>query len=280
MVPLRLRRLVYDWTPPAMVPLLRRMRRPLSTTRRLPEWPAGAEANWNHPSIAATEIEKWTRFLELTSGAQPLGINHELPRLGNLDPAAHNVTMSFAYSAAVAISGRQAISVLDWGGGLGHYARLLRVLFPAVDFDYQCHDLPEICELGRSVQPQVVYSSAPGAWEDRRYDFVLASGSLQAVRDWQRQLAQLARATRGHLLLGRTPVSESKSSFVIAQRPRGLGYNTELVSWVFDRGELLTVAAEAGLELIREFVLHDFEPVSGVRERPAVRAYLFRPVAE
>ena len=56
----------------------------------------------------------------------PLGVHHETARVTTGDVGAHNMLVSFAYVVALAARGRERLSVLDWGGGLGHYEALAR----------------------------------------------------------------------------------------------------------------------------------------------------------
>jgi putative methyltransferase (TIGR04325 family) len=112
---------------------------------------------------------------------------------------------------------------------------------------------------------------------DRAYDLVMASSSLQYTEDWESLLARLAGAASGFVYLAGVPVVLSTPSFVVLQRAYKYGFDTEYLSWVFNRDELLECAQRANLELFREFLLGYKPLVSGAPEQSETRALLFRP---
>ncbi|HYF06883.1 MAG TPA: methyltransferase, TIGR04325 family, partial [Acetobacteraceae bacterium] len=248
--------------PPAVAPVAHP---PATGQATPPEWehvPEGWRADdprrlgWNHPSVAETQRRKWPGFLETLQGTRPLGIYHEAARIGSEDPAAHNFVLAFAYVLARAAAGRNAVSVLDWGGGIGHYAAIARAVLPEVRLDYTVLDLPDLCATGRELLPDVRFVSDAGAWSSRRYDLVFASGALQYADDWRAVLNAFAAASARWVFLSRTPFVEEAPGFVVVQRPHSAGgYRTEYLSRVFNRPELLAAAAEADLELEREFLM-------------------------
>ena len=140
--------------------------------------------------------------------------------------------------------------MLDWGGAIGQYLLLSRAALPGVVFDYHCKDLPLLAAYGQRLHPDAAFSSDE-ACLSRTYDFVLASSSLHYSHDWVRLFRRLAGATRGCFLLTRTPVHEGGPSYVFSQR----AYGSEYLGWSLSRAELEGCAAEAGLTLIREFVM-------------------------
>jgi putative methyltransferase (TIGR04325 family) len=146
------------------------------------------------------------------------------------------------------------LSVLDWGGALGHHYVLARRLFPELELDYHCRELPAVCAEGRQVLPDVTFHA-----DDRclsaTHDVVLASNSLQYEEDWPSRLEDLTGATRDWLYLTNVPVACSHASFVVLQRAYRYGYGTEYLGWVLSREELIDAARAFGLALVREFVL-------------------------
>ena len=125
--------------------------------------------------------------------------------------------VSFAYVLAREARGRDRVSVLDWGGGLGHYAVVARSVLPEVELDWHCRDVPSVARAGASVSPDVTFHTDDTCLE-RRYDLVLASSSLQYEPDWRRLLRRLGAATSGVMLVTRLPVTLEAPSFVILQR--------------------------------------------------------------
>jgi hypothetical protein len=53
--------------------------------------------------------------------------------------------------------GRERISVLDWGGGVGQYFPLARALLPEVKIDYHCKDVPVLASVGRELLPEISF---------------------------------------------------------------------------------------------------------------------------
>jgi putative methyltransferase (TIGR04325 family) len=257
-----------------------------------PEWELAAEGwdaaserdsragtGWDVGAIAEAYREKWPQFLRAIDGPGPLGVAHETPTgvaMGREDPIAHNIVYSFAHALGHAARGRDELSVLDWGGALGHY-RELGLRLAEIDFDYHCRELPAVCAVGRELAPEVTFHDSDECLE-RTYDLVLASSSLQYVRDWELLLARLARAAAPYLFVTRLPVVESHATYVARQRAYAYGYETEYIGWVLHRGELIQTALDAGLELVREYALVAPIHVTGAPEHPKHVGMLFRTV--
>lgn len=184
--------------------------------------------------------------------------------------------MCFAYALALAAAGRSKLSLLDWGGGVGHYGAISRVLLPRVDVEYHCRDLPLFCRAGRDLFPQGTFHEREEECLARRYDLVLASSSLQYSQDWQRVAGRLARASGSYLLITRLPVVERVPSFVVVQRPRDLGYPTEYLGWFLNRGEMIRAVEAEGVALVREFLIAEWPWVYRAPEQGDYRGFLFR----
>jgi putative methyltransferase (TIGR04325 family) len=231
--------------------------------------------------VAKAYLDKWSAWLDALRGPAPLGVYHEAPAgvpLPREDVAAHNLLVSFAYVLARAAHGRDRVRVLDWGGGLGHYAVLARAVLPEVEFDWHCREVPSVARAGASVHPEVTFHSDDGCL-NAAYDFVFASSSLQYEEAWHVLLGRLAAATTGFLLITRLPVALRSPSFVVLQRAHAYGYATEYIGWVISRGELLAAASTAQLALERELLIDAWLPQIGAPEEPVGhRGFVFRPV--
>ncbi len=230
-------------------------------------------------AIARVYRDRWPSFLEATAGPGPLGVNHEVPE-GRPVPRdeldAQQVVLAFAYALARAARGRERLSLLDWGGGPGHYAVLARALLPELELEYHSRDLPALVALGRELQPEDAFHD-DDACLGRRYDLVVASSSLQYSEDWRATLAGLAGATGGFLYLTRVGVSLESPPFVVLQRVHAYGYETEYLGWVLNRDELLARLRELGLELERELLLPETISAVGAPEAPiGHRGFLLR----
>jgi putative methyltransferase (TIGR04325 family) len=249
-----------------------------------PEWeyvpegwwrPAGG---WDSEAIARVYRQKWPSFLEAVEGPGPLGVNHEI-QIGTPVPRddydAQQMVLAFGYALARATRGKKAISILDWGGGPGHYAVLAQALAPDAELEYHSRDVPALAKLGRELLPQHSFHDDL-ACLSRKYDFVLASSSLQYSEEWQETLTALARATSGYLYVTRVPVALRSASFVVLQRARRYGYETEYIGWVINRDELVQTAETAGLRFVREVLLPARFSAAGAPEDPVEhRGFLF-----
>jgi putative methyltransferase (TIGR04325 family) len=193
------------------------------------------------------------------------------------DLGSQQSVLAFGYVLALAARGKTRLSMLDWGGGPGHYAVLARALIPDVELDYHSRDLPPLAALGRELLPEDSFHSDDSVL-GRRYDLVVASSSLQYAEDWHSTLAALAAATQVYLYVTRLPVALTAASFVVLQRAQAYGYETEYLGWVVNRDELLEQAAAAGLTLVREVILPAWLSAAGAPEEPVGhRGFLFAP---
>jgi putative methyltransferase (TIGR04325 family) len=307
----QLQRAVWALTPPVLLPLVRAMARrrglvsppapeaetepPVAVAAPAAESPPAAPhweyvpegfarraKGWNVEAISDAYREKWPSYLAAIEGTNPLGVNHEVPSghsVGFEDHGAHNTLVSYAYVLALAARTRDRISLLDWGGGVGHYLALSRALVPDVEIDYHCRDVPVLAQHGRELFPEASFYDDDACLQ-RRYDLVLASGSLQYAPDWKATLAALAGATDGLLYVARAPVALRSPSFVVLQRAYDYGYDTEYLGWVFNREELVATAQEAGGRLVREFLLSAWLSAAGAPEAPiGHRGFLFLHVS-
>jgi putative methyltransferase (TIGR04325 family) len=244
----------------------------------VPEGWARPVPGWDVEAIARAYRAKWPSFLAAVEGSGPLGVNHEVPAGAAVprdDLDAQQTILAFGYALALAARGKDRLSLLDWGGGPGHYAVLARALVPGLELDYVSRDLPALAALGRELLPGDSFhdDDAPLA---RSYDLVVASSSLHYDERWQERLHALAAAVDGYLYVTRVPVALASASFVVLQRAQRYGYETEYLGWVIARDELLAEAAAAGLRLEREVLLPARFAAAGAPEAPVEhRGYLF-----
>ena len=111
--------------------------------------------------------------------AHPLGFTHEHDDLTvtRFVPF-HNVHITYAYVLALTAHRKDAISVLDWGGALGHYYQIGKAVIPDVEIDFHFKEVPKLVELGRLLNPDVHWYADDSCLE-RTYDLVMMNGSLQ-----------------------------------------------------------------------------------------------------
>ncbi|MBI5649271.1 MAG: methyltransferase, TIGR04325 family [Chloroflexi bacterium] len=272
-------------TPPLLIKFGKRLL-PLAQNRQLSEWeyiPEGWAYARNHPEVKGWNVSailetyksKWERFLEMTQGTEPLGVAHESYQTTRADIASHNTIMSFAYALALAAHKRDEISVLDWGGGIGHYYILAKELLPDVKIDYHCKDLSLLSGYGATLFPDQHFYNDDSCFE-RSYNLVLASGALHYVEDWQNVMENLAKVTSRYLFVTRLPTTLISPSYVFIQRPYTFGYDTEYLAWCFNRRDFLQELDRLGLILIREFAISEPIQIANAPDVCQFRGYFFR----
>ena len=279
--------IIRDLTPPVIWRTLSRLRS-LQTGigQKYIEWeyvPEGWEAlktdphikGWNVESVLEAYKANWLTFLKTLEGTLPFGISPESSTENRTNLIFHNLMMTYAYALSLSTRHKSSISMLDWGGAIGHYYLLSEKLLPDLEIDYHCKDVPVLAEYGRSLFPKAHFYTDETCLE-RQYDFVLASGSFQYSQDWASALKALAQATAGYIFVTRLPIVHQAPSYVMVQRPYQYGYNTEYLGWCLNRAEFLQCAQKTGLKLIREFVVEQLPPVHRAPEQPEHWGFLFR----
>jgi len=230
---------------------------------------------WNVESIVETQRAKWPEVLRLMSDTGPLPVHlwaHDLSRPG---AAASTVLMAFGYVLGLTAWKKDRVSLLDWGGGVGHYNLVSQALFPQLEVEYHCKDVPLLCKAGRELQPSASFHEDDESCFARDYDLVLASGSLEYFEDWKNVTRRLAGASRRHVYIARLPIVHRVASFTVIQRPYRHGYATEYVSWILNREEFLGHAASLGLRLVREILVSDGPTIHGAPEQSEFSGFLF-----
>jgi putative methyltransferase (TIGR04325 family) len=277
----RINELVKGWAPPKGILLAKKILNYL----RPPLWeymPDGWRTNnskitgWNVESIVETQDRKWNVFRELVSGTNLLGVNHESPEPSGDNLDAHNLIMAYAYVLALTAHAKSRISILDWGGGLGHYYLIARALLKDVDIDYFCKDLPLLCRRGRELLPEVTFFEQDEDCFARTYDLVFSSFSLPYSEDWKATASRLASVATSYLYITRLPVLRRANSYVAVQRPRAVGYHTEYLGWFLNRQEFLDYLSSLDMKLVREFLAADRPLIHRAPEQPVPRGFLFR----
>ncbi len=250
---------------------------PAASVPASPEWEHIPEG-WSHPArgwdadvVADAYARKWPDYAAAIRAPNPLGVHHETAEVLTGDAGAHNMLVTFAYVLALAADGRDRLSVLDWGGGLGHYQVLARSVLPRLTLDWHVQETPAVAARGRQLNPEVTFHDDESALGGR-YDLVVASSSIQYAEDWRALLGRLAAAAERYLYVARVPVALHAPSFVVIQRPYVHGYDTEYLGWVLNRDELLAAAPS----LAREFLLDARFSAAGAPEDPVDhRSFLF-----
>lgn len=229
---------------------------------------------WDDPSVLSEQLRKWPAFERMIKGTGPMGA-HEAHDPAEINVAAHNTLAIFGYVLGLAARKKEAITFLDWGGGLGHYSVIATALFPGLGIDYFCKEEKKLAAKGRALLPGATFYDSDEDFAGRKFDLVMASGSLQYAEDWKALLGRLARATNGYLYVTRLPVIFKSKSYVFLQRARRWGYDTEYLGWCLNREEFLEEARRTGMRLVREFLINESVDIAGAPQPCAFRGYLF-----
>jgi putative methyltransferase (TIGR04325 family) len=230
---------------------------------------------WNVNSVLEAYKTNWPAFVERLKKTSPLVSATETNHGTQNNLALHNILMTYAYALTLSSRNKSSITMLDWGGGIGHYFLIGQSLVPDLEIDYHCKDVPLLVEYGRELFPRAHFYSDESCLT-RQYDLVFCSTSLHYSQDWKAALTGLARATGGYMLVSQLPTVMEANSFVMVQRPYQYGYNTEYLGWCLNRQEFLRSAEEAGLKLVRQFLSGHQPFIHGAPEQCEYRGFLFR----
>jgi putative methyltransferase (TIGR04325 family) len=230
---------------------------------------------WDDQKIADAQEGHWPTLLRNLQGSGPLGVAHFPWHLTREDRADHNVMMSYGYVLALAARKKDAVSILDWGGGAGHYYLYSRALLPEVAVQYHCYDVPNLCRLGRTLLSGIQFSDREADFLGRQFDLVVSSSSLHYFQDWRQEVRKLAAMTHEFLYISRLQAVTHAASFVVSHKVYHDGY-AEFLSWYVNRQELLDCVEECGLDLVREFVYYGKSIIRGAAEKGDCRGFLFQ----
>lgn len=227
---------------------------------------------WNVNSVIDTEKAKWDIFCQNLKGSGPLGFSHEhTDPFVIRNPNFHNVHISYAYVLALTAHKKDSISVLDWGGALGHYYLVGKAVLPNLDIDFHVKEVPLMAKAGEQLNPEVHWYDDETCLE-REYDLVMMTGSIPYMEDWADVLHRIARSIKKYLFVSRLPVVQNSPSFVAIQRL----YNSQMLHQLINQAEFLETVKETGLSLVREFVVGDRPYIKGAPEQCEVRGWLFK----
>ena len=227
---------------------------------------------WSVESVVDAERTKWEAFCRNLQGSGALGFSHEYTDLSVVrNVSFHNIHLTYAYVLALGAHQKSMLSVLDWGGGLGHYYLIGQALLPDVTLDFHCKEVPLIAEAGKQLNPNVHWYVDESCLE-RAYDLVMINGSLQYIEDWADTLRRIAPAVKSYLFLTRLPVVDHGPGFVAIQRV----YGAEMLHQQLNQAAVLQVVEETGLHLMREFVVGDRLYIKNAPEPFELRGWLFK----
>jgi len=227
---------------------------------------------WSVDSVVDNEKVKWDAFKRNLEGSGPLGFSHEHTDLSIIhDTNFHNVHISYAYVLALTAHHKDRISVLDWGGSLGHYYLVGKAVLPNVSMDYHVKEVPLMAEAGRLLNPDVHWYDDESCLE-REYDLVMLNGSILYLKDWGDALHRIARSVKEYLFLFRLPVVQNSPSFISIERL----YNSQMLHQQLNQADLMEAVKETELILLREFVVGEPPYIRNAPEQCEMRGWLFK----
>lgn len=228
---------------------------------------------WSDRRIADAQEAHWPILVSNLQGSGPLGVSHLPSHTTREDLLDHNIMMSYAYVLARASARKARLSILDWGGGAGHYYLYTRALLPELEIEYHCYDLPNLCRLGTRLLPDAHMHDDQRSILGSRYDVVISSSSLHYFEDWRDEVRKLAASTGDFLYVSRLQVVIAAPSFVVLHKPFRAGY-PELLAWCINRQEFLECAEACGLVLVREFIFTERWTIRNAPEKGHCRGFL------
>jgi len=281
-----IKKIIKEIVPPILWKSLKLAKQFLSAKQSYIEWeymPNGWETAKTDPNIKGWDVESvleayksnWSNFLKTIEGTLPLGLSPESSEEERFNPTFHNLMMSYGYAIALASREKSSISILDWGGAIGHYYLISQRLLPDVAINYHCKDVTVLAKYGTELFPEASFYDNETCL-GQHYDFVFASGSLQYSQDWRYTLNKLADSTSEYIFITRLPIVQNTSSFVMVQRPYQYGYDTEYLGWCFNKYEFLDTAKSIGLFLVREFFAQESSLIHNAPEQPIYYGFLFK----
>lgn len=141
-----------------------------------------------------------------------------------------------------AVSGRDFVRVLDFGGGRGRLFHELRPQLPGCALDWTVVELPEVvaCAVPVDAAPsRLRFVSSCGRVAPAELDLVIASGSLQYTPDPTAQLRELTELPHRYLALTRLATADlPRHRMCLQEVPPGHGGRRH-PAWIFHEASLL-----------------------------------------
>jgi len=142
--------------------------------------------------------------------------------------------------------------MLDWDGGTGDYLIKLKAMVPSIEVEYHCKELPLTCDIGKSLNSDVIWHEEDDSWTSCNFDLVFSSGAFYYVKDWKEILKKFTIVEAPYIFITRTPVVEGNDkSFVV--KLEGSDGN-ETLFHVLNKNEIINFFENNGYALEREFL--------------------------
>ncbi len=219
----------------------------------------GKNSAWSAASVLQARVDQWNRVQSSLQSDSPIGST-----VGD-----HQVYISFGYVLGLAAQGKPKISILDWGGAFGHFLLYGKRLFPRLNIDYTCKELPLLAEQGRLANREAKFVDNDEAAFSRCYDLVFANSSLQYSDDWVETLIGLVSATSTWLFISRIHLVSNIVSQIYFDR----AYESDVQVWAINRNDFLETSRSCGL--VKRHEMHTFENLPSPFGELEGRSFLF-----
>ena len=225
---------------------------------------------WNHINVISEESKKFDQFKKNCHPPNPLGFSHEAQSLTDArNVSFHNIHLTFGYVIGLASQKKDTISVLDYGGGLGHYYFLAKTLYPDLTIHYVCKEMPNLKSYGEKIAQEIEWFDDDSCL-NKKYDIVLVNGSLQYLPEWKHSLSKIIGSVGTYFFLTRVPVVDGKGFYAIQQT-----YGTRMIHQQFNQQELFELIENNSLRVIREFIIGDKPYITKAPEQCELKGWLF-----
>jgi putative methyltransferase (TIGR04325 family) len=226
---------------------------------------------WNSTYAVSVETERFSSFCTNLEGTGPIGFMHDNQNVSEMCVSFHNRNITYAFVLALVAHKKETVTVLDWGGSLGHNYLIGKALLPYVTIDFHCKEVPLMAEAGKKLNPDVHFSIDESCLL-RTYDLVIMNGVLQYYDNWVNTLCRIAPAVNEYLFLGHLPLVYESPGFVAIQRH----YGTEMLHEQFNRKVMLEVIEGMGFSLVREFLTGLRPYIKNAPEQCELFSWLFK----
>jgi SAM-dependent methyltransferase len=174
----------------------------------------------------------------------------------------------------VAATGVHNPRVLEVGCGSGYYSEVFAILLPDAGVRYTGIDYSEaMIARAQARYPSVAFEVGDATrlpHSDGAFDIVFNGVSLMHILEYAAAVREAARVASRYCIFHTVPIHGHKTTFL-----RKYAYGAPVVEIIFDKRELMSVCASAGLELKREWpcIPYDLRHVTG--HPSTTETYLF-----
>ncbi len=175
---------------------------------------------------------------------------------------------------AIAATGIANPSVIEVGCGSGYYSEVLAALLPRA-INYRGIDYSQaMVDRARTHYPSRVFEVADATrlpYAERTFDIVFNGVSLMHIIDYQAAIREAARVAKRYCLFHGVPVFLDHGTIFLTK----YAYGAPVVEIIFGKRELMTLCADAGLHLEREWPAIPYDVFDATGHHSVTETYLF-----